>query len=148
MANPLGALFAFFFKYRPAVFQQGDFAFGCTTAPDARSCFRFVGVAIAIPAVLSYRRVRARSTPQGPGSCFARALRISCACRPADLPLLRPMLVLNAAVPQRNFVGVLIDDSRSMQIADRAGRTRADWIRDSVTVRNSALLAAAARAFR
>ena len=40
----------------------------------------------------------------------------------------------NSAVPQRNYVGVLIDDSRSMRIADRNGRTRADFIRDSIAV--------------
>ena len=32
--------------------------------------------------------------------------------------LFRPVLVVKAAVPQQNFLGVLIDDSRSMQIAD------------------------------
>ena len=32
--------------------------------------------------------------------------------------LFRPVLVIKAAVPQQNFLGVLIDDSRSMQIAD------------------------------
>ena len=31
--------------------------------------------------------------------------------------LLRPELILKAAVPQQNFLGVLIDDSRSLQIA-------------------------------
>ena len=36
--------------------------------------------------------------------------------------LFRPMLLLSAAVPQRNYVGVLIDDSRSMRIADRDGK--------------------------
>ena len=58
MVNPLGALFAFFFKYRPAVFQQGDFTFG---APAPAVIILLVGVAVGIPAVLSYRRVRARS---------------------------------------------------------------------------------------
>ena len=35
--------------------------------------------------------------------------------------LFRPVLVVKAAVPQQNFLGVLIDDSRSMQIADWNG---------------------------
>ena len=39
--------------------------------------------------------------------------------------LFRPVLVVKAAVPQQNFLGVLIDDSRSMQIADwNAGAAR------------------------
>jgi hypothetical protein len=36
----------------------------------------------------------------------------------------RPILVVKAAVPQQNFLAVLIDDSRSMQITDW-GRRRA-----------------------
>src|ERR1019366_1321508 len=114
MANPLGALFEFFFKYRPAVFQQGDFTFG---APAPIVILLLVGAAIAVLAVL-----------------------LVC--------LMRPMLLLNAAVPQRNFVGVLIDDSRSMQIADRGGRQRADWIRDSIAAPKSALLAALRERFQ
>ncbi len=134
MANPLGALFAFFFKYRPAVFQQGDFTFG---APAPMAIMLIVGAAIAVPAVLSYTRVRGKSSPRD--RMILRALRIA-ALVVLIVCLMRPMLLLNAAVPQRNFVGVLIDDSRSMQIADRGGRQRADWIRDSVTAENSALI--------
>ncbi len=134
MANPLGALFAFFFKYRPAVFQQGDFTFG---APAPMAIMLLIGAAIAVPAVLSYARVRGKSSPRD--RMILRGLRIA-ALVVLIVCLLRPMLLLNAAVPQRNFVGVLIDDSRSMQIADRGGRQRADWIRDSVTAENSALV--------
>ena len=38
--------------------------------------------------------------------------------------LLRPMLLLKVAVPQQNFVGILLDDSRSMQVADHDGKPR------------------------
>ena len=43
--------------------------------------------------------------------------------------LLHPILVVSEAVPQRNVVGVLVDDSRSMRIADLNGTTRADAVR-------------------
>ncbi len=43
------------------------------------------------------------------------------------LCLFRPMLLLSAAIPQRNFVAVLLDDSRSMSIADRDGKTRGQY---------------------
>src|SRR5581483_7485971 len=46
--------------------------------------------------------------------------------------LLRPALVLKAAVPQQNFLGVLIDDSRSLQIADRDGRPRSSFVADAL----------------
>jgi uncharacterized membrane protein len=142
MATPLGALFEFFFKYRPAVFQQGDFTFG---APAPIAILLLAGAALAVPAVLSYRRVRGKSSSRD--RWVLRGLRVA-ALAVLIVCLLRPMLLLNAAVPTRNFVGVLIDDSRSMQIADRGGRERADWIRDSVTNSNSALMAALRQRFQ
>jgi uncharacterized membrane protein len=42
--------------------------------------------------------------------------------------LFRPLLVLKAAVPQQNFLGILIDDSRSMTIADSGGKPRTDFV--------------------
>ena len=56
--------------------------------------------------------------------------------------LVPAVLLLSAAVPQRNFVGVLIDDSRSMQIADRDGKERADFVRSEIADPHSALLQA------
>src|SRR5438552_845084 len=44
--------------------------------------------------------------------------------------LLRPTLQLKIAVPQQNFVGVVLDDSRSMQIADQGNRPRGDFVKD------------------
>src|ERR1035437_8285215 len=116
MQNPLGALFAFFFKYRPAVFQKGDFTFG---APAPVALLLLAGAASAVPPLLRYLRVRGKSSARD--RWFLRGLRIV-ALVVLLVCLLRPMLLLNAAVPQRNFVGVLIDDSRSMRIADRGGR--------------------------
>jgi len=46
--------------------------------------------------------------------------------------LLRPALILKAAVPQQNFLGILIDDSRSMQIADRQGQPRSDFVQQQL----------------
>jgi hypothetical protein len=61
--------------------------------------------------------------------------------------LFRPMLLLSAAVPQRNYVGVLIDDSRSMRIADRDGKPRSDWIERSFGSQDSTLLKALRQKF-
>ena len=52
------------------------------------------------------------------------------------------MLLLSAAVPQRNYVGVLIDDSRSMRIADRDGKPRSDWVEHAFGGPDSAMLKA------
>src|SRR5258705_9009516 len=44
--------------------------------------------------------------------------------------LFRPLLVIKAAVLQQNFLGVLLDDSKSMQIADHGGQPRAAFVKE------------------
>jgi uncharacterized membrane protein len=53
--------------------------------------------------------------------------------------LLRPTLVLRAAVPQQNFLGILIDDSRSMGIADSAGKPRTAFVEEHFAQQGAAL---------
>ena len=45
--------------------------------------------------------------------------------------LLRPVLVVRAVEPQRNFLAVLVDDSRSMTIADQDQQPRSAFVRDA-----------------
>ena len=138
MANWLESLFAFFFKYRPAVFEKGDFAFG---SPTSVIVLLLAGALIGVPAILTYAAVRGKSTRRDRwilGMLRAVAILLLVFC------LFRPMLLLSAAVPQRNYVGVLIDDSRSMQIADvDAGdarpQTRGDVVRHLVAGPDSAI---------
>ena len=138
MANWLESLFAFFFKYRPAVFEKGDFAFG---SPTSVILLLLAGALIGVPAILTYAAVRGKSTRRDRwilGTLRAAAILLLVFC------LFRPMLLLSAAVPQRNYVGVLIDDSRSMQIADvDAGdarpQTRGDVVRHLVAGPDSAI---------
>jgi hypothetical protein len=138
MANWLESLFAFLFKYRPAVFEKGDFAFG---SPTSVIVLLLAGAVIGVPAILTYAAVRGKSTRRDRwvlGGLRAAAILLLVFC------LFRPMLLLSAAVPQRNYVGVLIDDSRSMQIADvDAGdarpQTRGDVVRHLVAGPDSAI---------
>ena len=58
------------------------------------------------------------------------------------------MLVLKAAVPQQNFLGVLVDDSRSMQIADRDGQPRSAFVQQQFGKPDAPLLKALSRALR
>src|SRR5439155_4481212 len=60
--------------------------------------------------------------------------------------LFRPTLVLKAAVPQQNFLGILVDDSRSMQIADRQNEPRSKFVRRGLGA-DSALLKALSQRF-
>ena len=116
-------LFQFLFEYRPHVFRQGDFRF----APPAGAP---VAAAVVIAArwrwpssatACSASRVQWRERPVLGGAARSPRSAIILFC------LFRPVLVVKAAVAQQNFLGVLIDDSRSMQIPDcEHGQPRAD----------------------
>ncbi len=120
------ALFEFLFKYRPFIFQQGELAF-------RTSFVGYVSVALAgVVALLmlrTYRQVRGNSRPAD--RVLLTALRVA-ALAVLTLCLLRPVLVLSAVVPQENFLGVLIDDSRSMRIADQDGRPRYEFVESTL----------------
>lgn len=138
----LGSLFHFLFKYRPTEFASGSFALG---VPASVILLLLAAAAIGVPAVLSYAGVRGKSTRRDRwtlGALRVAALVVLLVC------LMRPMLLLSAAVPQRNYVGVLIDDSRSMRIADRGGQPRSAWAEHAFGGPDSTLLAALRKKFQ
>lgn len=141
MAHWLEGIFAFLFKYRPTEYAQGKFAFG---APASVMLLLAAAALIGIPAVLSYGTVRGKSSRRDRwilGALRAASLLLLVVC------LFRPMLLLSAAVPQRNYVGVLVDDSRSMRIADRDGKPRSDWVAHALGGPDSAVLQALRKKF-
>jgi uncharacterized membrane protein len=137
----LEALFEFLFKYRPVVFEKGRLAFA---AGPATYLVMAVALAIALPALFAYARIRLRGGPRD--RTVLLALRLA-ALAIVVLALMHPVLVVSEAVPQRNVVGVLVDDSRSMRIADLNGTTRADAVRHLLGSRDSSLYAALAQRF-
>ena len=116
------SLFELLFKYRPLIFEQGDFAFRA-------SWVGYLAVLAAAAAGLltlrTYAQVRGNSRPVD--RTVLAVLRISTLAL-LVFCLLRPVLVLSSVVPQQNFLGVLIDDSRSMQIADRDEAPRQQFV--------------------
>src|SRR5262249_53190662 len=141
MTHWLEGIFQFLFKYRPTEFAKANFAFG---APFSVVILLLAAAAIGVPAVLSYVGVRGKSSRRDRwvlGTLRVAALGVLMMC------LFRPMLLLSAAVPQRNYVGVLIDDSRSMRIADHDGKARNDWIAHQFGGPDSALLKALKQKF-
>jgi uncharacterized membrane protein len=134
-------LFRFLFKYPPLMFQQADFTWGLS-----RPLFLVVvgALAAAVAAMLTYRglstidNVRDRVVLVG---VRLAALVVLLFC------LVRPTLILKAAVPQQNFLGVLLDDSRSMAIADRDGESRSAFVRDQFGDPNAKLIAALSQRF-
>ena len=137
----LESLFEFFFKYRPLIYQQGDFAF-------RTSWLGYLAVAVAgvaaIVTLRTYTQVRGNSRPLD--RTLLTAVRIA-ALAVLVFCLLRPVLVLSSVVPQENFLGVLIDDSRSMQIADRGETPRSDFVEAQFGAPDSELLTALADRF-
>jgi uncharacterized membrane protein len=127
------SVFRLLFGYRPVVFQQGEFRFVPTTG--AYVAVALVALAV-VAAILTYRAARGRDST-------ARHKLVLTTLRLATLALVmfclfRPVLVVKAAVSQQNFLAVLVDDSRSMQIADWNGKARADFIRQEFVNQDSA----------
>ena len=134
-------VFEFLFKYRPLFFQEGDFTF----ASPWPVLLVLGGVAvIAVPALLTYGAAR------GDTSRFDRA--VMAALRLGLVAILvfilfRPTLILTSVVPQRNFVGILIDDSQSMRITDQDGVARSDFVQSTFGSEGSELLTALSEKF-
>lgn len=136
----LESVFEFLFKYRPLVFEKGRLAFA---APWPVTTVVLIGGVAALIALLTYARVKGK----GRGDVIVlSSLRIA-VLAVLLFCLTRPMLLVPTVVPQRNFLGVLIDDSRSMQIADQEGVPRNDFVYRAFGSPDSALRAALADRF-
>src|SRR5438477_5908063 len=130
----LDAAFRFLFKYPLVVFQQGDFVLGVSRPMLA---VLLVSAAIAGGVLLTYRSISTEGTSRD--KTLLIGLRIALVAA-LIFCLIRPTLILKAAVPQQNFLGVLIDDSRSMLIADRDGQPRSQFVQRELGGIDSALL--------
>jgi uncharacterized membrane protein len=132
------SLFQFFFEYRPVVFQQGEFRFspsaGSYVAAAAATIFIFL-------TFVTYRRAGHSRDRLVLTSLRVAALLLIVFC------LFRPVLVVRAAVPQQNFLAVLVDDSRSMQIGDWNGQTRGAFVQQEFGGPEAPTLAALAQRF-
>ena len=133
-------MFELLFKYRPVAFEEGVFAFRPTAATYAAT---ILVVAAAVVTLRTYRQVRAHSRPVDRGVLAGMRLAVLALL---VVCLWRPVLVLSQVEPQQNFLGVLVDDSRSMRIADVDGESRAGVVRRQLGA-ESPLLAALADRF-
>ena len=121
----MDSLFRFLFEYRPVIFHQGEFRL----SPSTGSYVALVLAAAAILlALVTYRGLA--------GHGRVRDRVVLTALRIATLGvmlfcLFRPILVVKAAVPQQNFLAVLIDDSRSMQIIDWGTASRGAFVKQT-----------------
>jgi uncharacterized membrane protein len=118
MAPWFDPVFEFLFKYRPFLFEKGRFVMA-SPAPAT--------VALVLGAVVvagSY--ARARGPARGADRMTLIALRTA-ALALVLFCLCRPTLVLSTVVPQQSFLGLLVDDSQSMRIADE-GEPRSAFV--------------------
>lgn len=137
----MDSIFAFFFKYRPIIFQRGDFVFG---APWPVFVLAVVGLAVIVPTVLMYGRARGKA--RGRDRAVLTAIRVAVLAI-ILFALFQPTLVLSTVVPQKNFLGILIDDSRSMRIADDDDQPRTAYVQEQFGTPESPLYQALADRF-
>ena len=121
MTALLDAVFTFLFKYPLRLYQRGDVVF----APGVPPAVLAVAGAVALAFVaFMYARVR---TSRRPDRFVLLGLRLAIVAL-LGICLLRPALVLTTSVPQRNVLGILLDDSRSMRLADLDGVARLEAV--------------------
>ena len=128
------SVFQALFTYRPVVFQQGDFRFNISTGSLVAAA---LVLAVMIVAAVTYRSVRGKGRVRD--RVVLTGLRMA-ALALVLFCLLRPTLVVRAAVPQQNVVAVLLDDSRSMQIPDWKGQARGEFLRQEFGAADRPLL--------
>ena len=119
------SVFEFFFKYRPLIFERGDFTFA-----SSWSVWLLVGVAamLGVPVIWSYLRARGRTGLRDRAIMMGVrvaifALVLFC--------LMKPTLLVKRVLPQQSYVAVLIDDSRSMRIADDDKKPRTQFVQEA-----------------
>lgn len=138
----MDSLFEFLFKYPRVMYERGSFALATSFPIWAVA---FVGVIATLIAAWAYvlpsaglrRRDRVLlASLRG----LATVLLFFC--------LLRPVLAVAAAIPQRNVVAVVVDDSKSMRIADADSGSRGTHALSLVGGPDSVLVRALAERFQ
>ena len=135
-------LFELLFKYRPVVFERGSLGFDW---PVPWIALIPVALVTAVVGAWLYRTGQSSLAPRDQwilGGLRVAAILIVATC------LARPVLAVSRAIEQRNVVGVLVDDSRSMRIADHGTAARGDFAHQVFGGPDSALFKALAEKFQ
>jgi uncharacterized membrane protein len=138
----LEALFELLFKYRPVVFERGSLGFDW---PVPWVALVLLALVAAVVAVWFYRASGSTLTPRDQavlGGLRVAAVAIVATC------LARPILAVSRAIEQRNVVGIVVDDSRSMRITDNADQPRGQFAHQVFGAPDSALFKALAEKFQ
>jgi uncharacterized membrane protein len=120
----IDALLTLLFKYPSRVWEQGELTF----APVVPWVLLLgLGLAGIVAILVAYRRVVSVAPRARYALAFVRVLTLLIVL----VALLRPQLVVTSAVPQRNILAVLLDDSRSMRLTDLGEQTRLATVQES-----------------
>lgn len=117
------AVATFLFKYPPHLFRRGDLSLAPAFSP------LFIAIALLLCITLLALMLRGVQTATPRRDRLILGLLRGAVCVLLAVCLLRPVLLLSSAVPQRNVLGILLDDSRSMRLADLDGVARLDAVR-------------------
>ncbi len=117
MPSFLESFLTFLFKYSPRVFERGELVLAPVVPPVLLAVGAIGAAALVVTMYARVHSVRPADRMVLGGLRLA-TLFLLIAC------LLRPALVVVSAVPQRNVLAILFDDSRSQRIADMDGATR------------------------
>lgn len=114
----MDAVLTFLFKYSSRVWERGEVVLSPVAPPWFIAGLALLAIAVA---AMTYHRVQGISRMHRTIllALRATALLLLVAC------LLRPRLVVASAVPQRNVLAILLDDSRSMALNDGGAESRA-----------------------
>ena len=138
-------MFEFFFKYSAYVYDKGEFVLAAGWPAIIATV---VLAAAAVPAILRYSSVRGKSSQLDRLVLLTTRLCVLCIIL---VLLLQPSLAVSTAVPQENFVGIILDDSQSMQLADYGDEKlapRSDFIHELFGNDNSELMIALNERFK
>jgi uncharacterized membrane protein len=136
-------IFEFLFKYRPFLFERGTIALRPPWPPWLGW---LLAIAVCVASYFLYRQA-ARTLPSGWKNLLAclRAL-------PLLLLLfifLQPVLILHSVIPQKGFVAIAYDLSKSMEIRDGAdGRPRLETVQHLLRPEGNPMLEELARKFK
>lgn len=136
------ALFELLFKYRPVVFERGSIGFDW---PVPWIAFVPLALVAAMAGIWFYRSTPSALTPRDKWTLAG--LRVT-AIAIVAICLARPVLAVSRAIEQRNVIGVVVDDSRSMRIADYGPGTRGDFAKQMFGGPDSALFKALSEKFQ
>jgi len=136
------AIFQFLFKYRPLIFEEGRLTFA---APPLVVVVVVAAAVAAVATLWTYAGVGGKSRVAD--RLLLATLRVA-ALAVLLFCLFRPTLLLSTVVPQQNYVGIVIDDSRSMRIADGSETPRSAFVADAFAPEDGTLLRALGERFQ